>query len=49
MPEIAGLLEEMYSWHMELLSQPKKSTGYSVVAPASTALVALVLLKELKV
>jgi hypothetical protein len=44
MPKMAGLLEEMYSWHMDPFFQPKKSTNCSVEDPASAALVAAVLL-----
>ncbi len=49
MPKMAGLLEEMYSWHIDPFFQPKKSTNCSVEAPASAAEVAEVLLKEWKV
>jgi hypothetical protein len=49
MPKMAGLLEEMYSWHMDPFFQPKKSTNFSVEDPASAALVAAVLLNEWKV
>jgi hypothetical protein len=49
MPKMAGLLVEMYSWHMDPFFQPKKSTSYSIVDPASAAEVAEVLLKEWKV
>jgi hypothetical protein len=33
MPKMAGLLEEMYSWHMDPFFQPKKSTNCSVECP----------------
>ncbi len=46
MPKMAGLLEEMYSWHMDPFFQPKKSTNCSVEEPASATLVAAVLLNE---
>jgi hypothetical protein len=49
MPKIAGLLEEMYSWHIDLFFQPKKSTNCSEEDPASAVLVALVLLNNWKV
>ena len=49
MPKMAGLLEEMYSWHMDPFFQPKKSINCSVEDPASAALVAAVLLNEWKV
>ena len=42
-------MAEMYSLLMDAFFQPKKSTSCSVVAYASAALVALVLLKEWKV
>ena len=37
MPKMVGLLEEMYSWHMDPFFQPKNSTSCSVEDPASTA------------
>jgi hypothetical protein len=49
MSKMAGLLEEMYSWHIDLFFQPKESTNCSVEDPASAALVAAVLLNKWKV